>query len=186
MSSKRRVSLLGFVAMIVTAFAVPASASASQWTNEGNPLIKPAELDISGWTSNLPVSGGLYGLKCDDIDGKLKLLPGDTAEVTQMTYANCKGYGWDVTVTPNGLPWDLEIDDITYGYPIVYTDDVSVTAKYPPAGGGGSQKVESWWRLFPDDSEAFSSFEIHGYASTFAASERGNFSVLQAGSYGIE
>jgi hypothetical protein len=86
-------SLLVFAALITAAFAVPAAASAYQWTAQGNPLSEkdPNTIEFSG-TYRAEFLGS--GMICS-VHGKGRLKAGDTGELTEFTAtpSTCSSFG---------------------------------------------------------------------------------------------
>lgn len=184
MRRKRTVPLLVFVALIASAFAVPAAASAAYWTHQGNGLEEAAEINFSGAVeASLPY----LGIACDDVQGTLALSPGDQGEITDIDYSECHGSvgsinGLQFTSTPNNLPWPVEIK-MNGQEAMIHTDDVSVTLK---ESYGGKVTWNSTWELIPDNQEEMGSLEVEGFNKWCTCSETGGFDLSPAGWLGIE
>src|ERR1700712_5011381 len=148
--------LLAVTALAAIAFAVPALASASnwtekgvaiagvEWTQEGAPMTKEGSLSFSGAFN---VSGTTGSIKCQ-ASGSVALTPGESGQASSFTVApgtcalggllgTCKEVK---SVTANSLPWGVTASG-TAASPTVSIKGVNLT--YDLTGGecGSSQLV---------------------------------------------
>lgn len=105
----KKLTLLAAAVAALVAFAVPASASANEWLNNGKPLEAAETVELSG-PAGFAVGGGVAGAHAV-LDAVLELEPGSTGTVTELTVKECTGTGLLAGLTchgtPVGLPWTV-------------------------------------------------------------------------------
>jgi hypothetical protein len=100
----------------VAAMALPASASASVWLKEGQPLKEKVQLSLSGGEV-IETSGG--AMLCNDT-ATISTEGGSAAQITaySIAKATCVGFsgnlsGCEVTAaTTSGLPWSVTVNTV--------------------------------------------------------------------------
>jgi hypothetical protein len=123
MSMTKKIGLLAALAVMATAFAVPAAASAN-WKDKGVNLTESRTIPGSGKAS---FTGSLGGVSCGTITGKITLNPGTTGTIDEFepVLSTCVGTGGlsgcTVTgITVKNLPWaihDINAEYVTVGTP---------------------------------------------------------------------
>ena len=182
MKRTRIARLLALSAVTAAVLALPAFASAAEWTVEGEPLLEEQSIELEG---TYGFESGYGSFQCD-VRGEATLTPGDEGEVTDLELlAPCQGSFLGCKVDPAlETPWSLEARA---------TDVFVAEAKetwtlpgcfYPPLSFEGSIVMT------PDDPEAVSSFALSGvlldtitHLPVYAS---GELAVTPAATYGVQ
>ena len=187
MTGITRLPLLALMAVVGALFAIPAVASAAEWTQEGEPLVKPAKIQLVGFYD---AEGSNVGYGCEGVTVDLTLQPGDEGEVTQVSYGGtCKGQAnWSFCGSfankAVSLPWDIQATAGGISVP-----DVDETRKWnssSPCKGHWEGLFESSWVLTPDSYYEMGSVSLFGQSHSLMGAVQGEFEILPAGIYGIQ
>ena len=179
---KRSPLLLG--AIMAIALALPAVASASEWTSEGEPILEEQPIELDG-TYSYSVNG--IGSFVCTIHGEATLVPGDEGEISNLAASNpCKGsfFGCEVELLFE-TPWPLEAraED-------VLVNDLGERWRLCPPSYPGEVTVEGDIELTPDNPAAISSFGLYGFMEDTKTHlplvVTGELEVSPAGVYGFE
>lgn len=185
MKKIRMVLLLSCTALAATALVAPASASATEWLKNGESLKGSEKIELDGW---LERSSVLYSIGCA-FEAEATLFEGSKGEITSFKFIpqECAATGQLKECVPNSksfanAPWDIEAKSPEE----VIVNEVGFAWFFNP----GCPKGAGWgWAgdlvMYPDSSEAFSSFEIDDASGQTVLQPHGNASVSPAGVYGI-
>ena len=182
----KKMMLLAVMAVAAVAFAVPAVASATEWTHEGKGLEENASVTFTGTAQ---FNTGTAGIHCTTVHVKATLEPGSTGKITSFEGTHCTGIGGlagaTATTTPTGLPWTIHANangSITITG--VHIDNAITPSPPFPPGATIFGNVTAT----PNNSSAISSVELSGTVETSVgpAQVSGTLEASPAGTYGIE
>lgn len=194
MTHAKKTLLLAMVA-IAAVFAVPAGASAAEWTKEGKPLTEAETIELDGTMRIAPSPTTWF--QCE-VHATATLKPGSEGTMTTMTtpdlsacsggggYSQCHAYA----EMPKSLRGTAPITATTSG-------TFTIPTNYFHMGWELDCASHWWWwnpnplTATPDDPNAMSSISLSGalkyYWTTLTASVSGSeFQVTPAGVYGIK
>lgn len=184
---------IALAALVVTAFAVPAMASASAWTMEGEQLTESHTLDLDG-TVTFASEGGAGGISCV-VDAEAVISPGSEGEVVSYAAKSCNSfgafnsvYGCQVAQVNPVVPWDLDITSNGK----VGVSNVLINVKTNSGCFFGEQiTYQGGFRMAPDNTEAISYFGLSSAYGEMKSSiglvtVSGQLNVTPAETYGIE
>lgn len=189
----KKMMLLATAVAAVLAFAIPASASAAEWTHNEEPLTENANVEFNGSASFLNAEG--TGIACSTAFAKVTLEPGDMGTVTAFgavaPTVNCpttgllKTLGCQVKeggITPEGLPWTIDVNanDFTITGVKITTDLENCIL--------GSVTIEGNVTATPDSTNPIHNVTLSGTLSSSlggSVSVGGTLDASPSGTYGI-
>jgi hypothetical protein len=179
MNKARTVGL--FALSIMTALALPAFASAAEWTREGEPLEEPQVIGLEGTYGHFTAFGSF---KCP-VQGEATLLPGDQGEITELQVTGpCQGSVFNCKVEPVlETPWQMEAQPSGN----IFISEAKENWVFPECIF--APPVEGSIELTPNNSGAMSSLIISGTmeetVTGFPVPPNGELKVTPAGIYGV-
>ncbi len=182
----KKITMLASMALALGAFAIPASASAAEWTDEGATLEAAANVTFSGTAQ---FDTGTAGVHCPTVVAKATLQPGSTGTINSFEGVGCKGIkglnGASATTTATGLPWVIHANDNgTITITDVHIDNaLTPSPPFPP-----SATIFGDVTATPNNPEEISSVALSGKVETTAgeADVSGSLNASPAGRYGIK
>lgn len=177
MRKLRTTLLLALTVAAVGAFAAPAMAIDYEWTNEGEPITSPMNIEFDGEVHYFR----WYEIYCD-VEGEATLTPGGGGEVTKFVGNNCEainphGFKCNPGTLTSTAPWSMEIQ----GQDAVAIQEVDFTVN---CGGEPIQMFPIEMIAEPDSPNAMSNFYLYKGSGTGWFRE-GSLDILPAGAIGI-
>ena len=174
---------LFLAALVAALLAVPAAASAVQWTEGGQPLQGSAEIELTGsleWTAFSQV-----GYYCE-YAATATISPGDDGQITDVDFTFCEGRGnysgMPATGTALSLPWDIHAQSDGK----IHLDEFVLEVDWQYAGSMTTQSDQL--TILPNDASEMSSGWLSGtaWAGGAGAWMSGEMTISPEGTYGFE
>lgn len=210
---KIKVSLsLAIAAMLAMAVAIPAVASAANWTEEGVALTESVGSSELRWSQqNEPLGAeatatfaGSFnnsgGVECSSASGKLTFAPASTGGVSEFAIVpgSCKAIGGYAalgcktasSVTANSLPWSAKPVEAS-GKRAIQIENMSITYQLQGIGlcsSGLKTTLTGAITATPDSNGAISNLTLSGLMKASTGTNvtiSGALAVSPAGKYGI-
>lgn len=183
MGKIKLISLLTIAVVAALASAVPAVASAAEWTYEEEPLGESTGVELEG---TMGFNWGAAGNLACDVTATAELNPGDEGEITSWDVENCSSAGmWggcQLASDMADLPWPMVArdEDILVQDPsFEWTFAPGTGCNWPWMSFSGSEMV-----MTPDNPERIS--EVHAEGMMMVETLLGTFEGLYAGKLTVD
>jgi hypothetical protein len=135
----KKLTLLAMSVAALIAFAIPATASAAEWTSNGEPTESHTLVKFTGHVQTTVF--GAVGTTADTVHVELILKPGSTGTVTKFEVTNCLGIigyaGNTCHVTTQKMPWVIHCN----ANGTISITNIHITHKYTGSNPPGDSTI---------------------------------------------